>query len=100
MKLGKEDKKDRGKLPTSLRKVVRLESIFQSREFGSHTDRQTDRRVALSFMFSLACVRTPEWQENFVASLLVCHTKINSCVYPLERWKSFHVSRRAENDST
>jgi len=56
---------------------------------------RTDRNVTLSFKFSLPRVHVPEWHEKFVVSLLASCEKINSRVYSLERWKSFHMSPRA-----
>jgi len=53
---------------------------------------RTHRNVTLSFKFSLPRVQVPEWNETFAVSLLASCTKINNRVYPLERWKRFHMS--------
>jgi predicted nucleic acid-binding protein len=48
----------------------------------------------------ITCVHVPERHENFAVSVLVSYTKINSCVYSLEGWESFHISRRTGKENT
>ena len=40
---------------------------------------RTERKVTLSFQFSLSPVHAPEWHEEFVVSLLAYCTKISLC---------------------